>query len=138
MRGKERCSAEALRGYLADEQSTVSRIELRLYPDLTNNGMDAKTISDRVKPIRYKVVHKNNFMNEAPSLMTKEGVRLWPLKTLYPDHAGFNLRSERLAELLTLKLTLNRNGNGYLTVWRGAETVTYGIPRFSIRELREG
>ena len=93
-RGKERLSLNYLAKLLDGRASIVSRLELKLIPQ---EGLDLSILSenggpDRIRLLRHEVVSVDHIDAVARLLMTRDGVRLWPLAETPPVSAGFRYR----------------------------------------------
>ncbi|MCK4607480.1 MAG: hypothetical protein KAU35_09310 [candidate division Zixibacteria bacterium] len=93
-RGKERLSREQLEKYLAGRSTPVSRLELKLFPrdDLDLSRLSKNDLPDRMSVIRHRIVRVAGVDAAARSLMTRRGVRLWPLDKLPAAFCGYRYR----------------------------------------------
>ncbi len=85
-RGKERCSLLNLQKYLDDKSSPVSRLELRLLPNKNikiKNDNQSSCFS--ISTLRHCYSDIVGMTAAARSIMTREGVRLWPESESIPE-----------------------------------------------------
>ena len=80
-RGKERCSMTQLENYLAGQSSPIRRVEIKLLPD---EGLDARCVGTwkgrhSIVMIRFAVADANTLDRVSRRIMTRQGVRLWPV-----------------------------------------------------------
>lgn len=100
-RGKERCSLVDLERYLSEKTSPVTRIELKMLPDMHGNVPDCKSElsheQDRIaiRAIPYRIVAKGELDTACQAIRTKEGVRIWQLATYDPTQSGVRYVPEK-------------------------------------------
>ncbi len=96
-RGRERLSRRHLERHLEDHSGPATRLELKLYP---RNGVDLTKVRggeiDRVCVIRYQTGLASEVDKLAPTLKTRDGVRLWTVDALPPDHPGYCYQPEEI------------------------------------------
>lgn len=93
-RGKERCTVEQLERHLAGQSGPVTRLEIKLFPPaglalpkrVDNGG------PNKIRLIRHCIAGVHNLNQSARSIMTRMGVRLWPLDTSPRLFAGYQYR----------------------------------------------
>jgi hypothetical protein len=93
-RGKERCSAAQLERRLRRSSSSVTRVELKLFP-----GPIDRSTGDRISNsfVPCRIATHAQLETAARSIQTRDGVVIWPLNRPAPHFAGFRYRSEASA-----------------------------------------
>jgi len=95
-RGKERCLAVQLERRLQRLSSSVTRIELKLFPgsQITNSvdHSESDNLSSGLVP--YRMATHAQLEAVARSIQTRDGVVIWPLEHPAPHFAGFHYRLE--------------------------------------------
>ncbi len=93
-RGRERCSVEELRRHLAGRSGPATRLEIKLFPPA---GLAAPKGTDdsepnRIRMIRHRITTIDNLDRSARSIMTRNGVRLWPVEANPRLSVGYQYR----------------------------------------------
>jgi len=93
-RGKERLERQHLAKFLEGRRGPASRLELKLLPaeGLELAGTAEEEGPDCIRLLRYEVVAAGEVDSAARRLMTRDGVRLWPVTELPPRSAGYRYR----------------------------------------------
>lgn len=139
-RGKERCSSEELQKYIHGEKSIVRRVELRLFP--SDNIL--KTDYKNIKVMRFKTVYKDEIDKFSKLIMTKDGVRIFPLHTIYPMHLGYLYNPLRVNHKTAVDknseyvLTYGGSQNAKLSIINEGTEVHFYIKRFNLKRMTEG
>lgn len=138
-RGKERCSAEQLRLYLNKQQSDVSRLELKIYPDYSDPSTASRLYQTRaVRPIRFTVTGKKALPIVIPRYKTKDGVRLWPVDSLYPHHPGYHFSPEDTQNKKIIRIGKTNPNNCFLHLQSGFQNSFIRLNNFSFPRLLNG
>ncbi|UCE23428.1 MAG: hypothetical protein JSU74_08975, partial [Candidatus Zixiibacteriota bacterium] len=95
-RGKERCGEEQLTKHLAGRGSAVTRLELKLFPSPTGDDQHLEKLpaGTGIGLIRHECCTATDLIECARRLMTKHGVRIWPLKTRFYRDQGYRYRPD--------------------------------------------
>ncbi len=90
-RGKERCPVEQLEKHLAGLSSPVTRLEIKLFPPagLALPKKLGNGAPNKIRPIRHCITRAHNINHTARSIMTRRGVRLWPIDMHPWQSAGY-------------------------------------------------
>jgi len=143
-RGKERCSLPNLQKYLKGKSSPVTRLELRLFPDehvkSIKNNPDSRFL---VSGIRYCYTDVIGITAAARSMMTREGVRLWPESESRPEMVykyfpkKISTISEKIEGFYSLHIS-DRTGNAYFSTGRNNSIKRFIIRQFNLARLLKG
>ncbi len=142
MRGKERCSLEALRRHLSEGDSLVSRLELRLL-DRNRELPPVATGTYRmsIRPLRHRLCRRDQLADVTRLLATRDGVRIWPADRAPFESPAFSYNPEDSADLPSGEYRLyHRNGapSAQLLLPIDGETARYDIRQFHLGRFRHG
>jgi hypothetical protein len=142
-RGRERCSVEQLKRHLVKQSGPVTRLEIKLFPPA---GLAVPKGSDngapnRVRMIRHRITSVSTLDQSARSIMTRNGVRLWPVETSPWQSAGYQYRPLNTGEVEdgSYTLTIASNGPfGTLVLADGNCKKTFQIRQLNLARLHKG
>ncbi len=143
-RGKERCSLVDTERYLAGKSSPLTRIELKVMPDKQGKIPECKTegLNNRitVRPIRCRIVSKEELALTSQAIGTKTGVTIWPLAAYEPTQPGqrYTPQMQRLARNQWSVQTDDSDTNAVLLFNDGVVSRQYRIERFDKRLWNAG
>jgi len=142
-RGRERCSIKQLKRYLVGQSSPVTRLEIKLFPPLglalpktVDNG-----VPNRIRLIRHSVTCVDNLDCLARSIMTRNGVRLWPVDADPLLSTGYQYRPSDTDTVENGTYTLSYNQHrpfGTLALANRGGKETYQIRQFNLTRLLRG
>ena len=146
-RGKERCSLSNLQKYLDGKSSPVTRLELKLFPDenikLINNHSESRFL---ISSIRHCYADVVGVTAAARSIMTREGVRLWPEnednpKTIYKYKPGINnhanVPSGGNESFYSLHFS-EKTGHAWFSIGYNSSIERFIIRQFNLSRLLKG
>ena len=146
-RGKERCSLLNLQKYLDDKSSPVTRLEIKLFPN-----EDIKIVSNHsesrfsISSIRHCYTDVVGVTSAARSIMTREGVRLWPEnddnpKTVYKFKPSINnlsnISQEKNESYYSLHFS-EKTGHAWLSIGCNNSIERFIIRQFNLARLLKG
>ncbi|MEW6050837.1 MAG: hypothetical protein AB1644_07230 [Candidatus Zixiibacteriota bacterium] len=142
-RGKERCSAEAVKQYLLDQSGPVSRLSLQLQPNGSTDGIECGGEKDRfsIRTIRHRIAHREQLADVIKQLATKHGVLIRPVD---PTGAVQSVRAYHLKEIPTETdnvielLSSATSSHARLVARLGAERQVFEIRQFNLARWRHG
>lgn len=142
-RGKERCSADQLRKYLAGNRSGVKRVELKLFPygDIEAHPGSGEDRRAAVSMIRYEYGGAAELPSIARRLMTRDGVRLWSDDRPFPEHAGYIYRPEQDDDRCVgyYRISLEQgNGDALLELCHEQQIARYWLRQFHPARFAKG
>jgi len=147
-RGKERLGRRHVERFLEGRKGIVSRFELKLIPKdgLTVTSTPEEERPDCIRLLRHEVVSVDHIDDAARLLMTRDGVRLWPLSDAPPRSAGFHYRpnGDRSARSVYRISSPSVNGepsigdNAVLVFAVNGEHRTFVIRQFHPARLAQG
>ena len=143
-RGKERCSLLNLQKYIEGKASPVTRLELRLLPNkkirLTYNHQNERFSISILRHCYTDVVGVNA---SARSIMTREGVWLWPENESIPNLV-YKYNPEKAAGCFEDAKTYyslhisDRTGNAFFGIGGDGGTDRFIIRQFNLARLLKG
>ncbi len=142
-RGRERCSLEQLERYLTGRPSPVTRLEIKLFPPTglaVAKGSD-DTAPNRIQLIRHSITRVSNLDNSARSIMTRDGVRLWPLGSNPLQFAGYQYRPSKQDAVKDGSYTLTCNSSSPFATLALADSgriEMFRISQFNLARLLRG
>ncbi len=142
-RGRERCSVEQLKRHLVGQSSPVTRLEIKLFPPAglaVPKGSD-NSAPNRIRMIRHRIADLGNLDRSARSIMTRNGVRLWPVVVNPWSSAGcrYHPLNTGTVEDGSYKLTIASSGPfGTLVLADGNCKETFQIRQFNLARLLKG
>ncbi|HWR81787.1 MAG TPA: hypothetical protein VN285_00640 [Candidatus Deferrimicrobium sp.] len=143
-RGRERCSVDLLERHLSGRPGEVTRLELKLFPPpglgVAKGRLHAT--SHRIRLIRHHIGRGDEINRLAPRIMTRRGVRIWPVHANPAKTTGFvycppvsSSSTEGNYELLTSA----NNAGGYLKLHDGTgDTRVFVLCQFNLARLLKG
>lgn len=141
-RGKERMNLDQLKRFLEGVSSAVTRIELKLFPEFEPGVKNSKRLpEDRfVKSLRHRFVKGSELKTTIPSLMTRQGVRIWPSDQSPGQDCGYHYRSSGSVKMAgNYRLSLNdKSGSALLTLDDSSEILRFQIKNFDLSRLESG
>jgi hypothetical protein len=142
MRGRERCSAEALRRFLADGDSLVTRLELRLL-DYNRELPPVAAGPHRmaIRPLRHRLCHRDELAEAVRLLATRDGVRIWPSEKKPFESAACAYNPADNADLASGEYRLyHRDGaaSAQLLISVDGKTVRFDLRQFHLGRFRHG
>jgi hypothetical protein len=142
-RGRERCSVEQLKRHLAGKSGPVTRLEIKLFPPAglaVPKGSD-NSAPNRIRMIRHRIAAVNNLDRSARSIMTRNGVQLWPVEANPWPSAGYQYRplNTGTVEDGSYTLTIARSDPfGTLVLTDGNCKEIFQIRQFNLARLLKG
>jgi hypothetical protein len=142
-RGRERCSVEQLKRHLTGHSSPVTRLEIKLFPP---EGLAVPRGSDngapnRIRMIRHRISAVNNLDRTARSIMTRNGVRLWPVETSPWPSAGYQyhpLNTGTVEDGYYSLIVARSDPSGTLVLADGNYKEIFQIRQFNLARLLKG
>lgn len=142
-RGRERCSVEQLKRHLAGKSGPVTRLEIKMFPPA---GLAVPKGSDngapnRIRMIRHRIAAVNNLDRSARSIMTRNGVQLWPVEANPWPSAGYQYRPLNTGTIEdgSYTLTIARSDPfGTLVLADGNCKETFQIRQLNLARLLKG
>ncbi len=142
-RGKERCTVEELKRYLAGLSGPITRLEIKLFPPagLALPKNSGGTVPHNIRLIRHRIARLQELDQTARTIMTRLGVRIWPLD-LHPEQtSGYQYRPS-IAKNVTGSVYTLAFGNGtasaHLSFSDGDDELCFEIRQFSMVRLLRG
>ncbi len=142
-RGRERCSVEQLKRHLAGKSGPVTRLEIKMFPPAglaVPKGSD-NSAPNRIRMIRHRIAAVNNLDRSARSIMTRNGVQLWPVEANPWPSAGYQYRplNAGTVEDGSYTLTIARSDPfGTLVLADGNCKETFKIRQLNLARLLKG
>lgn len=141
-RGKERMNLDQLKRFLRGDSSAVTRIELKLFPELEQEGQHTKVaVTDRfLKVLRYRIVKGSELTKTIPTLMTRQGVRIWPSDQSPAHNSGYLFQpggSEQIAGKYRLS-TNGSDGTALFTLETDSHIDRFQIKGFDLNRMQSG
>ncbi|HKK19964.1 MAG TPA: hypothetical protein VJ983_00715, partial [candidate division Zixibacteria bacterium] len=141
MRGKGRCSVEELTKFIQTGKGPVSRVILKLYPTLSDEGCFAEFgQSSSVSVIGYELVTVDQVAAAAHRLMTAQGVRVWKSDDVRSG-PGFlyTPKAESAPSKTGYTLIVSTNtGDAGLCFYCESHQRSFLIRQFSLSRFRKG
>ncbi|MFQ6009008.1 MAG: hypothetical protein ACE5K8_08675 [Candidatus Zixiibacteriota bacterium] len=141
-RGKERCSVEELKRCLAGLSGPITRLEIKLFPPaglaLPKNGGPAP---NKIRLIRHRIARWQELDQSARAIMTRQGVRIWPLVLHVEQTSGYLYRPSipKIVTGSTYNLTFgNSTATAHLSFSEGDDKRSFEIRQFSMAKLLRG
>ncbi len=142
-RGRERCAVEQLVRHLGGRPSAVTHLEVKLFPPF-GLGLETEKLSrtpDRITMIRYCVALGRDVHRAALSIMTRQGVRLWPADADPSASAGFLYRPQpkpsRTADQYTL-VPAENDTQVTLALTTAHDDLRYHVHHLNLARLARG
>jgi hypothetical protein len=142
-RGKERCTVEELKRYLAGQSGPISRLEIKLFPPaglaLPKNG--GGTALHKIRLIRHRIARLYELDQTARTIMTRLGVRIWPLDLPVGQTSGYQYRPSITKNVTGSAYTLtfgNGTASAHLSFADGDSELCFEIRQFSMVRLLRG
>ena len=141
-RGKERCSVEQVRQYLAFGKRPVTRVMLYLYPDEEISAPHALPRVSSARVFHHRFATSSTLAQCAEELKTKSGVEIWQLSSDKQLAAGIRYvpSAPSAATPFNFYSLSYRDGspNGYLSIKRGTRETRLVVHALNLARLKRG
>ncbi|MCH9025345.1 MAG: hypothetical protein IH931_08435 [candidate division Zixibacteria bacterium] len=142
LRGKQRCSQQELESFLKNEQSPVSRLEIKLLPDsnLSQADFTISSGSSKISSIRHALVTYDQLSDAVSRLETREGCIIWPSADFLSDSPGYNYcRGAQAESKTTFEISSCEGQDHYLMRFkRNDQSYCFILKQFNLNRLKHG
>ena len=142
LRGKQRCSQQELVSFLNNEQSAVSRLEIKLLPDhnLSQADFTISSGASKISIIRHAFVTCDQLSDAVSRLETREGCLIWPSADFLADDPGYNYCRDAQGELKTTFEICSCEGQDHyiLRFSRNDQSYSFILKQFNLNRLKHG
>jgi len=142
LRGKQRCSEQELESFLNNEQSPVSRLEIKLLPipNLSQADFTISSGANKISIIRHAFVTKDQLSDTVHRLETRVGCIIWPSTDFLSDGLGYNYcRGSQVKSKTTFEISSCEGQDHYLMRFkRNDQSYSFILKQFNLNRLKHG